>query len=101
MLFATSQLYSPMASYVWVSWRNNRRSHSHLSTFVVLKLFHGFHYDYGIFRQRREHRVFQALLQMVPGLEERLVEGSDDEVVAIAETVSYGCIAIQMLYLQF
>lgn len=39
-------------------------------------------------RERREHRVFQRLLEMVPGLEERLVEGSDENVVHIAELVS-------------
>jgi hypothetical protein len=38
-------------------------------------------------RQRREHRVFRTLLQTVPGLEERLIEGSDDEAVVIAEMV--------------
>ena len=43
-----------------------------------------------IWRQRREHRVFSALLQMVPGLEERLMEGSEDDVVAIAELVRRG-----------
>jgi len=37
--------------------------------------------------QRREHRVFQALLQIVPGLEKRLMEGCDDEVIRIAEMV--------------
>jgi hypothetical protein len=32
--------------------------------------------------------VFDALLQMVPGLEERLMEGDDEDVVAIAEKLS-------------
>jgi hypothetical protein len=41
-------------------------------------------------KQRREHRVFDALLQMVPGLEQRLVQSSDDDdVVRIAELVSF------------
>jgi hypothetical protein len=39
-------------------------------------------------RRRREHRVFNALLQMVPGLEDRLMGGSDEDIVAIAEMVS-------------
>jgi hypothetical protein len=38
-------------------------------------------------RERREHRVFQQLLQMVPGLEERLLEGSDEDVIHIGELV--------------
>lgn len=39
-------------------------------------------------RERREHRIFQRLMEMVPGLEDRLVEGSDEGVVHIAELVS-------------
>lgn len=40
------------------------------------------------YRQRREHRVFEKLLGMIPGLEERLVNGSDTEVLEVAEHVS-------------
>jgi hypothetical protein len=32
--------------------------------------------------------VFQRLIEMIPGLEERLLEGSDESVVHIAELVS-------------
>lgn len=39
-------------------------------------------------RERREHRVFMKLLQMIPGLEERLVQSSEPEVVLIADLVS-------------
>ena len=39
------------------------------------------------FRERREHKVFQQLLQMIPGLEECLMEGSDDDIVHVAELV--------------
>ena len=43
-------------------------------------------------RQRREHRVFQALLQMIPGLEDRLMGGSESDVMGIAESVCvYNC----------
>jgi hypothetical protein len=38
-------------------------------------------------RQRREHRVFELLLQMVPGLEDRLMSGSEGDLVLIAELV--------------
>jgi hypothetical protein len=38
-------------------------------------------------RQRREHRVFGVLLQMVPGLETRLMEGLEEDLVSIAEMV--------------
>lgn len=39
-------------------------------------------------RENCEHRVFATLLQMVPGLEGRLIEGSDDDLTMIAEMVS-------------
>jgi hypothetical protein len=38
-------------------------------------------------RQRREHHVFETLLQMVPGLEERLMNGGENEVGNVAELV--------------
>ena len=38
-------------------------------------------------RQRREHRVFETLLQVVPGLEDRLLAGDEEGVVHIAEMV--------------
>lgn len=37
--------------------------------------------------ERREYRVFMALLQMVPGLGDRLTDGGGDEVDTIAEMV--------------
>lgn len=40
-------------------------------------------------RQRREHHVFIALLQAVPGLEERLMNGTQEDAVAIGELVSH------------
>ena len=39
-------------------------------------------------RQQREHRVFQKLLQMVPGLEERIMSRNDGEVIEVSEYVS-------------
>ena len=39
-------------------------------------------------RERREHRIFQVLLQMVPGLEARLLEGSDEDILHVADLVS-------------
>jgi len=40
--------------------------------------------------QRREHIVFGVLLQMVPGLEDRLMEGTDEDVVSIADMLQKG-----------
>jgi len=40
--------------------------------------------------EEQEHRVFQQLLQMIPGLEERLMEGSDENVLHIAELIQKG-----------
>ena len=39
-------------------------------------------------RERREHRVFGVLLQMVPGLESRLMSSDGDNVIHIADMVS-------------
>jgi hypothetical protein len=50
---------------------------------------------YQLARERREHRVFTRLLDMVPGLEERLLEGSEEGVVHIAELVR--CIRLFVL----
>ncbi|KAG1902986.1 uncharacterized protein F5891DRAFT_1127521 [Suillus fuscotomentosus] len=40
--------------------------------------------------ERREHRIFQELLKSVAGLEERLMQGGDDEVDAVAELFTKG-----------
>jgi hypothetical protein len=42
-------------------------------------------------RERREHRVFQALLHMVPGLEEHLVGSLEEEIRMVADLVSLHC----------
>jgi hypothetical protein len=39
-------------------------------------------------RDRKEHRVFQKLLQIVPRFLERLMEASEEECFIIAELVS-------------
>lgn len=49
-------------------------------------------------RQRRENRIFTLLLQMVPGLEERLVGGSEENVLHVAELVRF---SISKIYGQF
>jgi len=38
-------------------------------------------------RERQEHRIFKALLLLVPGLEERLMQSSNEGVIYIAELV--------------
>ncbi|KIM71880.1 hypothetical protein PILCRDRAFT_16629 [Piloderma croceum F 1598] len=40
--------------------------------------------------ERREHRVFKDLLLMVPGLEERLTKGSNEDIVHIADLIQKG-----------
>lgn len=40
-------------------------------------------------RERREHKIFIALLQSVAGLEERLLTGSEEETGFIAELVGF------------
>ena len=43
--------------------------------------------SYWTHRERREHRVFKELLQMVPGLEERLLQSSEEEARLVADLV--------------
>jgi hypothetical protein len=38
-------------------------------------------------RERREHRVFRVLLDMISGLEQRLVDGSEEDAVHVASLV--------------
>lgn len=40
------------------------------------------------FRERREHRLFKALLNIVPNLEARIMNGSSEEIKMIADLVS-------------
>jgi hypothetical protein len=55
-------------------------------------------YAYGVYnvtrldsvRERKEHRVFTKLLQMVPGLLDRLMNGTEEEVIFVAELVCFG-----------
>lgn len=39
-------------------------------------------------RERQEHAAFEALLQLVPSLTERLADGSEEEVSHIANMVT-------------
>jgi hypothetical protein len=40
-------------------------------------------------RERREHRIFRQLLGMIPGLEERLMEGSNEDITHIGDLVCH------------
>jgi hypothetical protein len=40
-----------------------------------------------ILRQKREYGIYKQLMKMVPGLEERLLEGSEEEILHIADMV--------------
>ena len=39
------------------------------------------------FRDRREYHVFKQLLQMVPGLEQRIINGSEADLSHVADLV--------------
>jgi len=50
----------------------------------------GFYLRYNVYiciRERREHQIFCQLLQMVPELEDRLTDGSSDDLIHVAELV--------------
>jgi hypothetical protein len=48
-------------------------------------------------REQQEHQVFKLLLQMVPGIEGRLTESSDEDVAHIAELVGFFTLCLQTL----
>ena len=82
---AISTCSSPMVFFVCVSWRISWTSSLRLSTWLSGTYFHSSYFIAS--RERREHRVFEALLQVVPGLQEQLLEAGENDVVAIAEMV--------------
>ena len=89
-----------MVCSVKASWQGSLKSPSPPSVPAIPCFAYPISHFVLIRRQRREHRVFGMLLQMVPGLEQRLMEGSGDDVVVIAELVSLGqCIYFRTLTL--
>jgi hypothetical protein len=48
-------------------------------------------------RERREHRVFVKLLQMIPGMEERIMSSSEEEVTFIADLVCAPTSTVRLL----
>ncbi|KAL6305925.1 hypothetical protein BKA93DRAFT_730341 [Sparassis latifolia] len=44
-------------------------------------------------RERREHRVFTMLLQSIPGLEERLMSSSEEEVAIVSSLIQKGAVS--------
>ena len=74
-----------MAFCAWVSLLNSQRSSSPLSAiFLPIEYSPG---SLAVHRERREHRVFNKLLQLIPGLEECLMEKSEQEATLPAELV--------------
>jgi hypothetical protein len=75
-----------MAFFAWVSSQSDQTKLSPTSMSFCFLLPSGFHLI-AYMRERREHRIFRILLDMVPGLEDRLMGGSDDNVTHISELV--------------
>ena len=65
----------------------NPKRHSQPSKFVICERTAIDHIT--VYRERREHRVFRSLLSAVPGLEDRLVNSSEEEVRMIADLVRF------------
>jgi hypothetical protein len=75
-----------MGCCAWESLENRQKIHFHTSTsYRSLLEYPPDSYD----SERREHSAFQKLLRTVPGLEERLMEGSDENIIHIADLVYY------------
>lgn len=50
--------------------------------------------------ERREHRVFEHLLDSYPGLLERLQNGSEEELIHVGELVRF-CLCVKSLCLPY
>lgn len=83
--FALSVLSLTMGYCVWGSFPKEKRRLSRTSMLCFRSLLQDEYLK--CVRERREHRIFRTLLQMIPGIEERLMEGSDEDVVHVAELV--------------
>lgn len=78
MLYAPFMPSSPMAFCVWGNCRMNLKKHSQMSESVLfLEICH----IHSVGRQRRQFRIFSELLQLVPGLRDRILDGTPDEIV--------------------
>jgi hypothetical protein len=71
----------------WESLQTMRRKPLPKSTSRGLYIYSNIRYTFTVNRERREHRVFRLLLQMIPGMEDRLMEGSEEDVAHMAELV--------------
>ena len=79
-----------MASCAWANSPNNQRSSSLLSAgFRVFDDQNKTRSLARVPRERREHRVFNKLLQLIPALEDRLMEKSEEEITFMAELVTF------------
>jgi hypothetical protein len=74
-----------MVFFEWANLLSSPKKHLHTSTPNALS--YCSKPDSSIYRERREHKIFETLMQMVPGLVERLLEGSDESLVHIGELV--------------
>src|ERR1700683_1554281 len=74
-----------MVCYAWESLLDSRMTHSHTSTSSVFcpesKLI------VPCTREHREHQIFQQILQIIPGLEDRFMGGSCEDAKHIGELV--------------
>ena len=90
MLYVMFEPSSPMVCCVWVCEQTSQKNPLPLSAWITL-----FHRKPPsdsddatiLFREICKHCVFAELLQMVPGLEERLVQGDDNDILAVADLV--------------
>lgn len=87
-LFATSKLFLQTEFYGWENWPRLQRKTSLPSMVFSCRVMCDIINHMYIPRERREHRVFQELLKSVAGLEERLMQGGDNEVDIVAELAS-------------
>jgi hypothetical protein len=71
----------------YCEWESLPKSHKMISR-MSMTVHNSYIFDFdGLIRERREHRIFENLLQMIPELQERLMGASAEEIVHVGELV--------------
>ena len=80
-----SAMFRPLSPMVWCIWLMLTKTLLLLreSIFIQRKPL-----TQVVDRERKEYAVFRELLRMIPGLEARLMESSEEQVVNVADLVT-------------
>lgn len=76
-----------MAFFVWANLLMSLKNHSPRSAFFFFLLTAFDEHSRSHSSELRQFRVFDELLRLVPGLKDRIVDGTPDDIVEISDLV--------------